>query len=221
MGGAAAVNAVPIVGQPVAFGTGFIAVVVVGLSRVVGQYFSTLAHEGGHVIYALATGRPNIRYEIDEKTAGGSTTHDGSYAIPIYLVGYPAGALLGLGAAALIAAGNTWAVLAILVIFSALHLFVAKGGLALLIPALVISGVFAAALRGSEALQAGLAVGAAWFLLLGAAYDAFTLPSNAGDAMNLAKRTVVIPGFVWKLIWITITVASLYVGGRLLLVPGA
>ena len=221
MGGTAAVNAVPIVGQPVAFGTGFIALVIVGLSRIVGQYFATLAHEGGHVIYALVTGRQNIRYNIDDDTAGGATTHDGSYAVLIYLVGYPAGALLGLGGAALIAAGNTWAFLVILVIFSALHLFVAKGGLALLIPALVIVGVFAAALRGGEVLQAGLAVGAAWFLLLAATYDAFTLPTDAGDAMNLAIRTVLIPGFIWKLIWIVVAVVSLYAGGRLLLVPGA
>lgn len=220
MGGTAAVNAVPIVGQPVAYGAGFIALVIVGLSRTVGQYFSTLAHEGGHVIYALFTGRQNIRYNIDDNTEG-ATTHDGSYAILIYLVGYPAGALLGLGGAALIAAGNTWAFLAVLVIFSALHLFVAKGGLAIVIPAVVIAGVFAAALRGSEALQAGLATGAAWFLLLGATYDAFALPTDAGDAMNLARRTVVIPGFVWKLIWIAIAVVSLYAGGRLLLVPGA
>ena len=224
MGGTAAVNGVPIVGQPVAYGTGFIALVVFGLSQFVAQYFHTFAHEGGHMLASLFTMRRIFGFRLDDNTEGVTLRERRPYTfldLVITFTGYAAPPLLGVAGAALIAHRNPWAVLFILALFSALALLVARNGLAFLIPALVIAGVVWVALEGSASLQAAVAVGAVWFLLISGLVEAVRLPASGGDAASLASRTVLVPGFVWKLIWIVIAVVSLYAGGRLLLVPGA
>jgi len=95
-------------------------------------------------------------------------------------------------------------------------------GLATLVAVLVVVGVGWVVLQGTEYLQAVVAVGIAWFLLISGLLDALTVQFGSGssDAERLAQMTL-IPGRVWQLIWIAIDVFALYTGGRLLLVPGA
>lgn len=212
-------NAVPIVGQPVAFGTGFIALVVVGLSTLVARYFYLLAVQGGHLLAAAFLFRGIGGYEITD--AGGSLgVYLGQRSFLINLAGFATPPLMGLGGAALIARGNAFAALFIAALFSALALFVAANGLARLIPALVIAGIFAVGLYGSAVQQATVAVGLVWFLLISGAVYAFRIRVGVGDPEALRRR-LVLPGALWQLIWIVIAVVSLFVGGRLLLVPGA
>lgn len=101
---------------------------------------------------------------------------------------------------------------------SLLALFPARNGLASLVPSLVVVGVGWALLRGTAMAQATVAAGVVWFLLISGAVDTFRLPSRGGDAANLAEKTL-IPGFLWKLLWIAIGLAALVAGTRLLLTP--
>jgi hypothetical protein len=216
------VNDVPIVGEPIAYGAGFIALLVVAFAGAVGQYFHTYAHEGGHMLAAVATLRPLDGYWIYDNTEGLTTIPKIRWALSnlVFLAaGYLAPPLLGLGGAALIAAGNPWAVLMAAVVLSLLALLPARNALAFTIPLLVLLGVGFALVEGSATAQATLAVALVWFLLITGTREAFKLPSTGGDAASLAGRTL-IPGVIWKVFWAGVSVLALIVGAQLLLRPG-
>jgi hypothetical protein len=220
------VNDVPIVGEPVAFGAGFIAFLFVCFSTVIGSYFGTYAHEGGHMLAVVASTRRLTGFRINPQLIGdrGVTDHEGPPGAAvrrffITLSGYLAPPLLGLAGAALIAAGNPWAVLVAAIVFSLLALLVARTPLAFTIPFLIVIGLGAALLTGTGPTQAFAAVAVTWFLLINGTVEAFRLPSSGGDAASLAGRTL-IPGFIWKTLWIFVAVVALIVGGQLLLRPG-
>ncbi len=107
------VNNVPIVGEPVAYGAGFIALLIVGFSRVLGAYFHTFAHEGGHMLAAVVSLRPLTSFTMDDNTEGLTEIPDRKWAFTniVFLVtGYLAPPLLGLAGAALVASGSPLAV---------------------------------------------------------------------------------------------------------------
>lgn len=226
MGVGLGVNDVPIVGEPVAFGAGFIAFLFVCISTVIGSYFGTYAHEGGHMLAIVASARRLTGFRINPQLTGekGVTNHTGPPGAAvrrffITLSGYLAPPLLGLAGAALIAAGNPWAVLVGAIFFSLLALLVARSPLAFTIPFLLVIGLGAALIKGSGPTQAFAAVAVTWFLLINGVLEAFRLPSRGGDAASLASRTL-IPGFIWKTLWVFVAIVSLIVGGQLLLRPG-
>ena len=224
MGAAVGVNDVPIVGQPVAFGTGFLVLVFVGFSSFLIFYLTTFAHEGGKMLVGGFLFRGLVGFTIKDETARGSTNWVNKGFVLrqplINFAGTAAPPLFGLAGAALIADGNAFAVLFSVAFLSAVALLFADNGLARLIPALVIAAVFAAALRGGAENQATLAVTLVWILLLGGLADAWRANTTIDDAKVLSDR-LLLPGWFWKLVWITIGVVSLFVGGRLLLVRGA
>lgn len=216
------VNGVPIVGEPVAYGAGFVALLIVAFSTVVGGYFSTFAHEGGHMLALVGTAQRVVDYELYPRGSlkGRTRGQPGPLTNIVFLVaGYLAPPLLGVAGAALIANGNPWAVLIAAIFFSVLALVAAANALAVTIPLLVVLGLGAALLRGSAETQAFAAAGVAWFLLISGTVAAFKLPASGGDAASLAGRTL-IPGVVWKLFWILVSVVALIVGGQFLLRPG-
>ncbi|MHC1563115.1 M50 family metallopeptidase [Actinomycetospora sp. C-140] len=217
------VNDVPIVGEPLAYGTGFIALLLVLLSRFLFQYPVTLAHEGGHMLALLVTFRGTDGWTMnDDATAG---THPGRggiwfFTLFVAFLGYAAPSLLGLAGAALIALGNPWAVLLAAIVLSLFALVLARNALAFLIPSLIVIGFTWLLIAGSGTLQAAFATGVVWLLLFGGLLDAINLlsePSSDGD--RLAKMTF-IPNFVWSLAWIFVNLTSLIVGAQLLLRPG-
>lgn len=220
--GGLAVNDVPIVGEPVAFGVGFLVFLLVCFSAVLARYPITLAHEGGHMFANLATLRGNKYWKLKDDADGATYHREQGFwltQIIVAFVGYPAPPLLGLGAAALIEAGNPWAVLLGTIFLSLLALALARTGLAFLIPTLIIFGLAWALLAGSPALQAAAAVGVAWWLLLGGLLRVIRVLGGSGDSAEL-RRLTFIPGVVWSLIWLFIAVVALIVGGQLLLRPG-
>ena len=107
-------------GQPpshvLVLGTGLLAAAAVASHRVwpVARTVVTIAHEGGHALAAVATGRRLHSVRVLHSTAG-VTVSEGSPAGPgvvlTALAGYLAAPLLGLGAAALLAAGHLLSVL--------------------------------------------------------------------------------------------------------------
>lgn len=224
MGVGLGVNGVPIVGEPVAFGIGFFVLLLVLFSQLTQRYFLTFAHEGGHVLATLFTFRRYDGFEIDDLSGGQTNLRELRWRIStpiIFFFGYPSPPLFGLGAAVLIAVGNPLAVLLITALAGLLGVLSGANNLARLISALVLVGTGWALLGGTPGLQAGVAVGVAWFLLLSGLADLLDIRRLAAtvDAKALARMTLV-PRVVWALLWTFIGVVSLVVGGQLLLRPG-
>jgi hypothetical protein len=130
----------------------------------------TIAHEGGHALVSVLSGRrlEGIRLHADSSgvTYSRGKRH-GPGLVLTAAAGYLAPSLLGAGAAALLAARHETALLWLfLVLLAATFLAIrnAFGALAVLATA---GGVFAVSYFASAAVQAGFAYLAAWFLLFG------------------------------------------------------
>jgi hypothetical protein len=221
--GGLGVNDVPIVGEPVAYGAGFVALLVVGFSTVVGGYFYTFAHEGGHMLAHVGIAQRVLGFWLYPRgSLKGLTIGEAGWlgAVIVGVAGYLAPSLLGLAGAALIAAGNPWAVLAAAIFLSILALLVARNALAFTIPFLTVLGLGAVWLRGSAETQAFAAAAVAWFLLISGAATNLSFRGRKGDASGLAELTVIVPAILWELLWAFVGLVALIVGGQLLLRPG-
>jgi Peptidase M50B-like len=194
----------------------------------------TIAHEGGHALVSVLSGRrlEGIRLHTD---SSGVTYSRGKRRGPGLVLtaaaGYLTPPLLGAGAAVLLAARHPAALLWLaLVLLAATFLAVrnAFGALAVLVTA---AGVFAVSYYASAAVQAGFAYLAAWFLLLGGMRPALELTrrrrgprpgsrpgsrSGLSDADQLARLTGVSRG-VWVTAFVLIATAALALGTRLLI----
>ncbi len=188
----------------------------------------TIAHEGGHALVSVLSGRrlEGIRLHSD---SSGVTYSRGKRRGPGLVLtaaaGYVTPSLLGAGAAALLVARHQTALLWLaLVLLAATFLAIrnAFGALAVLVTA---GGVFAVSYFALAAVQAGFAYLAAWFLLLGGMRPALELarrprgrPSRPGrsDADQLARLTGT-PRGLWVSVFILVTAAALALGARLLI----
>jgi hypothetical protein len=216
------VNDVAIVGEPIAFGVGFIVLLFVCFSAVLRKYFVTLAHEGGHVLVAAVSLRPKITMELKDNGDGETTYRDPRWFSDLInsIIGYATPPLLGLAAAALIALGNPWAVLLGAVVLAFALIPFSIKSLAFVVPTVVVLGVGYVLVQGSAQLQAAFAVGIAWLLLIGGAADNLRFRGGKADAGSLAEQTIIFPAFVWELLWAFVSIVTLIVGGQLLLRPG-
>jgi hypothetical protein len=138
----------------------------------------TIAHEGGHALVSVLSGRrlEGIRLHAD---SSGVTYSRGKRRGPGLVLtaaaGYVTPSLLGAGAAALLATRHQTALLWLaLLLLAATFLAIrnAFGALAVLATA---AGVFAVSYFASAGVQAGFAYLAAWFLLLGGMRPALEL----------------------------------------------
>jgi hypothetical protein len=197
----------------------------------------TIAHEGGHALVSVLSGRrlEGIRLHAD---SSGVTYSRGKRRGPGLVLtaaaGYLAPSLLGAGAAALLAARHQTALLWLaLVLLAATFLAVrnAFGALAVLATA---AGVFVVSYFAAAAVQAGFAYLAAWFLLLGGMRPVLELTHRRrhrasrasrgnranrvglSDADQLARLTGVSRG-VWVALFILVCTAALALGIRLLI----
>lgn len=210
-------------------GSALLALVAIGQStlwRYV-RNLITIAHEGGHALVGVLTGRRLSGIRLESDTSGLTITRgrpNGPGAVLTLAAGYTAPALLGLGAAALLAGGRTvlllWITFALLV---AMLLFIRNlyGLLALLI---VGTGVFVASWYGSAEVQTTAAYLGTWILLWGSVRPVFELrhsrKGKAGvqsDADQLAGISAV-PAGGWILVFGLVTLASA-AGGTWMLLP--
>jgi Peptidase M50B-like len=216
----------------VAVVTGLAALVLVlnvDLWRLAGKVI-TIAHEGGHALVSVLSGRrlDGIRLHAD---GSGVTYSRGRRAGPGLVAtaaaGYVTPSLLGAGAAWLLAARHLTAMLWLaLVLLCATLLAIrnAFGALAVLVTA---GGVFAVSWYATPAVQAGFAYLAAWFLLFGSLRPVIELarrrrtrrPGRGSDADELARLTGV-PSGVWVALFGLVSVAALVVGAALLIPHG-
>jgi hypothetical protein len=187
------VNDVSIVGEPVAYGTGFIALLFVGFSTYIARYFYYYAAAGGPLLTRVGLAQPIYGFWLYGGSAvvGNVTLGGGGWATRVLaaLSRYLAPPLLGLAGAALIAAGNPWAVLSAAIFLSILALLVARNPLAFTIPLLVVLGLGAALLNGSADQQAFAATFVVWFLLIAGTVQTFSIPAAKGSTETLPRLT--------------------------------
>ncbi|MGP3972859.1 M50 family metallopeptidase [Streptomyces sp. 8N114] len=201
----------------------------------------TIAHEGGHGLIALVTGRRLDGIRLHSDTSGLTVSRGKPHGIGMVLTaaaGYTAPPLLGLGGAWLLAANHItallWGATALLVAmlvmirnaYGVLTVFVA-GGAFLLVSWLT-----------DPEVQAAFAYVVVWFLLLGGVRPVFELQGKrrrqgirrgafrsggtAGpgmpdsDADQLARLTH-LPAAAWLFLFHTVALCSLLGGGRWLL----
>ncbi|GHE07281.1 M50 family metallopeptidase [Klenkia taihuensis] len=208
-------------------GTALVALVLVGqrdLWRVT-RNAVTIAHEGAHGVAALITGRRLAGIRLHSDTSGvtvsaGRPTGPGMVATAF--AGYPGPALLGLGAAALLAAGHAVGVLWALLLLLALLLLQIRNFYGLWSVLVTGALVFAATWWLSPLWQAAFAHVVVWFLLLAAPRAVWELqaqrrrrPTPDSDADQLARLTGV-PGLVWVGVFLALCLGSLALAVRLL-----
>ncbi|MYT16484.1 Peptidase M50B-like [Streptomyces sp. SceaMP-e96] len=186
----------------------------------------TIAHEGGHGLIALVTGRRLDGIRLHSDTSGLTVSRGKPTGLGMVLTaaaGYIAPSLLGLAGAALLAAGHITALL--------------WGATALLLAMLIMIrnayGVLTVVLTGAAfvlvswlttpEVQAAFAYAVVWFLLLGGVRPPFELQGKRrrggavdSDPDQLARLTNV-PAFVWLGLFHVVTLCSLIGGGRWLL----
>ena len=163
-------------GQPpshlLILGTGLLAAAVVASRRAwpVARTVVTIAHEGGHALAAVATGRRLHGVRVLHTSAGVTVTAgnpSGPGIILTALAGYLAAPLLGLGGAALLAGGHLLAVLLLSLAGLAGLAFVIRNAYGLL--AIVVAGAVIVAVLWQRSAVAAAALGYAmtWLLLFG------------------------------------------------------
>jgi peptidase M50B-like protein len=209
---------VPVVGQPVVYGAGFIALLLVVFTGSWAGSIVTLAHEGGHALMSVLAMRRLFGVHLHDG-GGGHTEFRGGWGASYYLI-YPAGyltpPLLGLGGAAVLVHGNAWGVLAVVVVILAVSFLVAANALANVVAAVALAGVVVALWRGSTQLQVALAVVVVWWLLLGGVRSAVGMARTSDSDAGVMSRLTLVPALVWQAFWVVVALVCVYVGGRLL-----
>ncbi len=191
----------------------------------------TIAHEGGHALVSVLSGRrlDGIRLHADSSGVTYSRgRRNGPGLVLTAAAGYVMPSLLGAGAAWLLAARHLTAMLWLaLVLLVATFLAVRNlfGALAVLVTA---GGVFVVSYYATAVVQAGFAYLAAWFLLFGGVRPVLELARGSGrrqrwargsDADQLARLTGA-PAGLWVTLFMLVSLAALVVGAGLLLPPG-
>jgi len=185
----------------------------------------TIAHEGGHALFALLTGRRlrGIRLEFD---TSGLTLSSGRPTGPgmmlTLLGGYIAPSLVGLLGAWLLGGNRITLLLWLAVVLLLLMLINIRNLFGVL--SLVITGaiVFAVSWYATPEVQAAFAYAGVWFLLFGGVRPVFELQSlrrrgrmPESDADQLAHVTHV-PAIFWVGIFLAVNLAALVAGAFLL-----
>jgi hypothetical protein len=182
----------------------------------------TMAHEGGHALVALLTGRRLAGVRLFHNTAGVTVTAGyatGPGIVLTGLAGYPAAPLLGLGAAALLATGHALSLLLLSLAGLGALAFAVRNAFGFVVVFAAAAAVVAILWQGSVLAQTAFGSALAWFLLFGGARPVIELqrsrrrrPGNSNDADQLARLTGV-PGAVWVGIFGLVALGALTLGG--------
>jgi Peptidase M50B-like len=212
------------------FGTGLAALAAVAVRQPwrVLRNVVTIAHEGGHALVALLTGRKlrSIRLHSDTSgltvSAGRATGPGMAFTL---LAGYVTPSLLGLGGAAVLAGNRITLLLWVSVALLLGMLVMIRNAFGIVSVVATTAVVFAVSWFTSPDVQAGFAYVGIWFLLFGGVRPIGELQRLRGrgqlrdsDADQLARLTRV-PGLLWVGLFGLINLAALVVGGALLTSP--
>jgi hypothetical protein len=186
----------------------------------------TIAHEGGHGLVALLTGRTLTGIRLHSDTSGLTVSRGKPHGLGMILTaafGYTAPPLLGLGGAALLAAGRITLLLWVATTLLVVMLVMIRNVFGVI--SVVVTGaiVFAVSWFATAPVQDAFGYLFCWFLLFGGVRPVWELQRKrvrgrapGSDADQLARLTGV-PGTLWVLVFGAIALASLYFGGLLLL----
>jgi Peptidase M50B-like len=186
----------------------------------------TIAHEGGHGLVALISGRRLEGIRLHSDTSGLTVSRGKPHGLGMVLTaaaGYTAPSLLGLGGAWLLAAGHLtlllWGAIALL----AAMLVMIRNAYGLLTVVLAGAAFFLVSWLTTTAVQAAFGYLVVWFLLLGGVRPVFELQrkrryggARDSDADQLARLTH-LPAAIWLVLFYAVSLCSLFGGGRWLL----
>lgn len=182
----------------------------------------TICHEAGHAVVALLVGRRLSGIKLHSDTSGLTLTRGkptGLGMIATLFAGYPAAAVVGLGAAWLAGVGYAAGLLWALVVLLALMLLKIRNlyGVWVVVATAVVIGVVT--WFAPPFVTSWLALGLAWLFLLAAPRPVLEVARNRApgtDAAQLA-RVSWIPRLGWVALWLVLTVAALVIGAGWLL----
>jgi hypothetical protein len=208
-------------GSPVVLLAGFVALILVVFTGTWAGSLVTVAHEGGHVVVALLSGREVFGLRVNETPGGGVTTYRGGWGVSlifISLAGYLTPPLLGLAGSALVLAGKSWSVLWVAIVLLVGAFVHARDNFTATVVVLATVGIGWAAFAGSPGVRGFLAVVLVWWMLFGGitSLRGMGLGASGSDAADLARRTW-IPAIVWVALFWFVALLCLLVGGRRLL----
>ncbi|MFH8291040.1 M50 family metallopeptidase [Streptomyces sp. NPDC018059] len=186
----------------------------------------TIAHEGGHGLVALLTGRRLDGIRLHSDTSGLTVSRGrptGPGMILTAAAGYTAPPLLGLGGAALLSSGRITALLWIATALLVAMLVMIRNAYGAL-TVLLTGGTFLLVSWLAETdVQAAFAYAVVWFLLLGGVRPAFELQAKrrhggAGDSdADQLSRLTHVPAGLWLFLFHAVSLCSLMGGARWLL----
>lgn len=186
----------------------------------------TIAHEGGHAVAALATGRRLTGIRLHSDTSGVTVSvgrPTGPGMVFTGLAGYITPSLLGLLFAVVLESGHITVLLWLSLLLLAVMLIMIRnvyGALSLVVTGAI---VFAVSWFTSPTTQAMFAYAFTWFLLLAGVRPVIELQrkrrrgqARDSDADQLARLTSV-PGIVWVGFFLLVALGALAAGGALLI----
>lgn len=188
----------------------------------------TIAHEGGHGLVALLTGRRLDGIRLHSDTSGLTVSRGrptGPGMILTAAAGYTAPPLLGLGGAALLAADRITALLWLATALLVAMLVMIRNAYGALTVVLTGGTFLVVSWLADADVQAAFAYAVVWFLLLGGVRPAFELQAKRrrggawdSDADQLARLTGV-AAVLWLFLFHAVSLCSLLIGARWLLGP--
>ncbi|MEU7643148.1 M50 family metallopeptidase [Streptomyces huasconensis] len=186
----------------------------------------TIAHEGGHGLVALLTGRRLDGIRLHSDTSGLTVSRGRPTGLGMILTaaaGYTSPPLLGLGGAALLSSGRITALLWIATALLVAMLVMIRNAYGAL-TVVVTGGTFLLVSWLAETdVQAAFAYAVVWFLLLGGVRPAFELQAKrrhggAGDSdADQLSRLTHVPAGLWLFLFHAVSLCSLMGGARWLL----
>lgn len=180
----------------------------------------TLVHEAGHALVAVLVGRRLQGVRLHADTSGVTLSRGrptGPGMVAMLAAGYLAPALVGLGAALLLADGRALLLLWSLVALLLLLLVWIRNGYGVLVVVLVGTGAALVSWYADPRTQSAAALLVAWLLLLAAPRPLLELllagrgGRRGSDPDQLARLTRV-PAVLWVLLLLAANVAGLVVG---------
>ncbi|WLQ64280.1 M50 family metallopeptidase [Streptomyces glycanivorans] len=186
----------------------------------------TIAHEGGHGLIALLTGRQLSGIRLHSDTSGLTVSRGKPTGIGMILTaaaGYTAPPLLGLGGAWLLTNGRITLLLWLATALLAVMLVMIRNLYGALTVILTGTTFLLVSWLTSADVQSAFAYTVVWFLLLGGVRPAFELQFKRryggapdSDADQLARLTHA-PAALWLFLFHAVSLSSLIGGGRWLL----
>ncbi|WP_411083206.1 M50 family metallopeptidase [Streptomyces sp. cmx-18-6] len=186
----------------------------------------TIAHEGGHGLVALLTGRQLSGIRLHSDTSGLTVSRGKPTGIGMILTataGYTAPSLLGLGGAWLLTNGRITLLLWVSTALLAAMLVMIRNVYGALTVILTGTTFLLVSWLTSSDVQSAFAYAVVWFLLLGGVRPPFELQSKRrfggapdSDADQLARLTHA-PAALWLFFFHAVSLCSLIGGGRWLL----